>query len=426
MRDQLSRTILWALSLPIVFGQTAVDLRTQSKNVDFSGAPATKPMQTGTTIPATCATGQMFFLTSAPAGSNLYGCEATNVWTLEGGGSGGGSGATAANQLTDAVCMRTSNTVATCSFPSGGTDFGSSNYSIALSAAWTVTLGSTSGLTTFYQYWNPVSPGTVSIDTTASSFSGITCNIGCTLANAGVSGYPADVKPISRLTAGVTANQWDSFANCLPANSQGCIDDRALLSTSVVVAGANLTSTVVSHGVKTMNVDSTSALSWTGSVDFSGANVTRPAQSGTSNPSTCAAGKDMFINTSSTPQLELCTAANTWTAIGGSSGIFTVYNSPLVVCQGGTAVTQFGWGNNGSITSQCNSIGALGSTAEAGLLHSGGSGDLLFNSFTVPSKPDQLRLTSSSTAYPGSTTSNSLTWSPRASRLYRGERGESL
>ena len=44
----------------------------------------------------------------------------------------------------------------------------------------------------------------------------------------------------------------------------------------------------------------------------------------------------MFINTSSTPQLELCTAANTWTAVGGS-GIFTVYNAPLVVCQGGTA-----------------------------------------------------------------------------------------
>ena len=79
--------VLWLLTLPM-FAQTAVDLRTQSKNVDFSGAPSTKPMQTGTTLPSTCATGQMFFLTSAPAGSNLYGCESTNIWTLEGGGSG--------------------------------------------------------------------------------------------------------------------------------------------------------------------------------------------------------------------------------------------------------------------------------------------------------------------------------------------------
>ena len=406
MWNQLYRTILCALSLSVVVGQTAVDLRTQSKNVDFSGAPGTKPMQTGTTLPSTCTTGQMFFLTSAPAGSNLYGCESTNIWTLEGGGSGGG-GATAANQLSDGVCARTSNTVATCSFPSSGTDFGGNNFSTALSASWTVTIGSTSGSTTFYQYWNPASPGTISIDTTASSFSGITCSSGCVLANANALGYPADVKPISRLTAGVTANQWDSFTICIPENAQGCIDDRALLSLSVVNAGTNLSSTVASHGVKTMNVDPTSALSWTGSADFSGASVTRPAQSGASNPSTCAAGKDMFINTSSTPQLELCTAANTWTAVGGS-GVSMIYNAPLVVCQGGSAITQFGWGNSGTITSQCSTVGALGSTAQAGLLHSGASGDLLFNSFAMPSNLTRLDVVVN--GFPGSTTSNSLIW----------------
>jgi len=412
MPDQLCRTILWALSLPIMLGQTAVDLRTQSKNVDFSAAPSTKPMQTGTTIPATCATGQMFFLTTAPAGSNVYGCESTNVWTLESGGGGSGSGATAANQLTDGVCVRTSNTVATCSFPIGGTDFGSNNYSIALSNSWTVTISSASGLTTFYQYWNPASPGAVSIDTTAASFSGIACNSGCILANANSSGYPADVKPISRLTAGVTANQWDSFTSCVPANAQGCIDDRALLSLSVVEAGANLTSAVASHGIKTVNVDSTSALSWTGSADFSGASVTRPAQSGTSNPSTCTPGKDMFINTSSTPQLELCSAANTWSAVGASSGIFTVHNAPLVVCQGGSAITNAAWGNSGTIAAQCNTIGALGSTAEAGFLRSGASADVLSDSIVVPSNLTRLDVIIN--GYSGSTTSNSLTWTAQA------------
>jgi hypothetical protein len=216
------------------------------------------------------------------------------------------------------------------------------------------------------------------------------------------------VKPISRLTAGVTANQWDSFTTCVPANAQGCIDDRALLSLSVVEAGTNLTSAVASHGIKTINVDSTSALSWTGSADFSGASVTRPAQSGASNPSTCTAGKDMFINTSSTPQLELCSAANTWSAVGASSGIFTVYNAPLVVCQGGSAVTNAGWGNSGTIAAQCNTIGAMGSTADAGYLRSGASADVLSDSIVVPTNLTRLDVIIN--GFSGSTTSNSLTW----------------
>jgi hypothetical protein len=74
------------------YGQTAIDLRTQSKSVDFSAASSTRPMKTGTTLPATCVAGEMFFKTDAPAGSNLYGCVATNTWTLQAGGGGGGTG----------------------------------------------------------------------------------------------------------------------------------------------------------------------------------------------------------------------------------------------------------------------------------------------------------------------------------------------
>ena len=77
------------LFLPALFvaaglGQTSVDLRTQSKSVDFSGAASTKPMQTGSSLPATCAVGQFFFLTNAPAGSNVYACNPANTWTVEG------------------------------------------------------------------------------------------------------------------------------------------------------------------------------------------------------------------------------------------------------------------------------------------------------------------------------------------------------
>ncbi|HEY1754497.1 MAG TPA: hypothetical protein VGG72_03820 [Bryobacteraceae bacterium] len=81
-----------ALMAVAASAQTQVDLKIQSKSVDFSGANPTKPMATGTALPATCSSGQMFFITTAIAGQNLYGCTAANTWTLEAGGSGGGGG----------------------------------------------------------------------------------------------------------------------------------------------------------------------------------------------------------------------------------------------------------------------------------------------------------------------------------------------
>ena len=67
-----------------LIAQTKVDLRTQSKSVDFSAAPLTKPVRTGTSLPGTCSLGEMFYLTSATPGYNLYYCTASNVWTPAG------------------------------------------------------------------------------------------------------------------------------------------------------------------------------------------------------------------------------------------------------------------------------------------------------------------------------------------------------
>ncbi|MGA2215800.1 MAG: hypothetical protein ABSH31_21185 [Bryobacteraceae bacterium] len=80
---QYRRAILVAAWLiGVARGQTLVDLRTQSKSVDFSGAPSTQPFQSGTVLPAACLVDQAFFQTNAPAGLNLYGCTALNSWTL--------------------------------------------------------------------------------------------------------------------------------------------------------------------------------------------------------------------------------------------------------------------------------------------------------------------------------------------------------
>ncbi|HUQ90183.1 MAG TPA: hypothetical protein VM120_00800 [Bryobacteraceae bacterium] len=71
--------------------QTTVNLRTQSRNVDFGTAPFTRPMKTGTSLPPACTQGDMFFKSDALAGSNLFGCTAAGVWTQQAGGGGGGS-----------------------------------------------------------------------------------------------------------------------------------------------------------------------------------------------------------------------------------------------------------------------------------------------------------------------------------------------
>jgi hypothetical protein len=66
------------------YGQTLIDLANQAKNINFTGA-TTSPVQMGTTLPATCSQGQMFFNSAATPGQNLYACTSTNVWTLQSG-----------------------------------------------------------------------------------------------------------------------------------------------------------------------------------------------------------------------------------------------------------------------------------------------------------------------------------------------------
>src|SRR5260370_34864978 len=83
----MHRSLLVALYAATLYGQTQVDLRTQSKSVDFSGATATKPFKSGTVFPSVCAVGEMFYKADAPAGSNLYACTSLNAWTLETSGS---------------------------------------------------------------------------------------------------------------------------------------------------------------------------------------------------------------------------------------------------------------------------------------------------------------------------------------------------
>jgi len=78
--------LIWAAcwSIPLA-AQTQVDLRTQSKAVDFQAAPYTKPFKSGSALPLTCTQGEMFFLLTASPGTNIFGCP-NGGWVSEGGG----------------------------------------------------------------------------------------------------------------------------------------------------------------------------------------------------------------------------------------------------------------------------------------------------------------------------------------------------
>ena len=72
-----------ALMAGVVSGQanTTVNLGTQARNPDFSSMPVTRPVSVGSSLPATCVVGQLFFNSSASAGNNLNSCVSTNTWS---------------------------------------------------------------------------------------------------------------------------------------------------------------------------------------------------------------------------------------------------------------------------------------------------------------------------------------------------------
>lgn len=118
-----SLCLLSALAASTATAQTAIDLRTQAKSVDFSAASMTKPMKTGTVLPSTCSTGDMFFKSDAPAGSNIYGCVSANTWSQQAGGGGTGTGPgtpnvsqsfTGATAVTVSHALATTNVIVQC------------------------------------------------------------------------------------------------------------------------------------------------------------------------------------------------------------------------------------------------------------------------------------------------------------------------
>jgi hypothetical protein len=82
MIKRISLALSCSAFLTTGHAQTSIDLRTQTKSVDFGRASYTKPVKTGTTLPPTCTVAELFFLTTAAPGRNLYLCSLPNFWTV--------------------------------------------------------------------------------------------------------------------------------------------------------------------------------------------------------------------------------------------------------------------------------------------------------------------------------------------------------
>jgi hypothetical protein len=279
MRHKYLLLLLALLLAASCFGQTLVDLRTQSKSIDFSALPSTRPVQVGTALPATCQVGQLFFKSDAIAGANLYGCAATNIWSVQSAGtSGGGSGAGAsmAAQLGDLQAARTSSNVLTiganCSAAAPcNVHFGGTVFSITAGATATVS-GNSTGMLFAYVAGNGML--TVGHNLTVS------CN-GCA-AQSGVTSFPADSVPIA--TWSVTNGSLD------PTGGQ---DFRAVLGTKNLIAGPGVTASDT-NGNTVVSVD-TSLVSL---------RVAAPASS----TSACQAGSWSFDSN----YFYVCVTTNTW------------------------------------------------------------------------------------------------------------------
>jgi len=288
---------LLALAPGPLAAQTQVDLKTQTKNVDFTAAITTKPVKAGTALPATCAAGELFFKTNAAPGGNLYLCTAANTWTQ--------NGLPSASQATDflVTALGASATIqcTVCKYGIGAKTFVvSSNLSAG-------GLTGTGGSATVFFYLNPTGTPQFGYDGTTVTGATLTGLEGQTP----ITFFPGDSIPLA--TCVVAANQFTA-----------CTDFRAVYRRSVAVAGSGI---VVledpSSGLTTYAANPAvvgllgGSNTWTGNNDFSGTSHSTPAKTGTiaNRPSTCAVGELYFATDAATAgkNLHFCTAANTWT-----------------------------------------------------------------------------------------------------------------
>ncbi|MBI3209341.1 MAG: hypothetical protein HYZ37_10640 [Candidatus Solibacter usitatus] len=175
--------------------QTQISLRDQGRNVDFSGASNVKPVPVLTSIPATCAVGELIFLSNAAAGQNLYACTSANTWSAP----AGGTFDLGLNLARASATVLTLGSGCSVSAPCR-VRFGAIGYQFTAP----INISLNSGTGTAFIYLN--SQGVLSVASNPLGALSLTCPSGCQV-DTTVTGFPVDSIPL--WTWSSTANAWD-------------------------------------------------------------------------------------------------------------------------------------------------------------------------------------------------------------------------
>ena len=269
MKWHLIYSILAAASL---LAQSQISGRTQIKDIDFSGADATKPLKTGATLPGSCSAGEMFLQLTGGAGY-AYTCATNNQWSLISANSGNSSG----SLLLDGLQVRRLDST---KLEIGGTCSGTNPCNVRIgttthqfSTPATVTLEGGSGA--LYVYVSPT--GTL----TAGHVMTVSCTGAC-VSQSGVMNFPPDSLPLATWTA--DNGTWEASG----------VDFRAFLAAPYLLPGLGLTLEISGGGAAQFAVDP-ALLPVRSSV---------PATS----TSSCTAGNWALTDT----HLYFCVAGDTW------------------------------------------------------------------------------------------------------------------
>jgi hypothetical protein len=224
----------------VAVAQTRIDLSTQSKNVDFTQATATRPLKAGPSVPTSCLQGEMFFNVSAIPGQNLNICVSNNSWVQLPASSGTGVGTspspTSTSALTDLAVTQTGAQVLVigqnCSLAAPcNIRFGTRTFPIINSV--TTTLSAGAGNTGMVFIYATVQGAQAMISAGSTMPLTVSCspaspNFGCAY-TAGLTQFPPDSIPLATWTA--TAGVFDLT---------GLVDWRAFLSTKSVIGGIGI------------------------------------------------------------------------------------------------------------------------------------------------------------------------------------------
>jgi hypothetical protein len=367
-RRLLTAFFIFFITTAGVFGQSSAVVSPQvgKSSIDFSGATLVKPWPLGASLPATCSVGQAFWLSTATAGQNWYGCTAPNVWTQEGGSGGGGSnflvnGSPLISSTTLNFVNSSASNGLTLTFnnPSSGniqlglsgqlSNSGLLNPSLTINST-VCTLGSScmvaaSSLFTSYQFGNQtaITGSSNYIQTTYPSI------FTTSQTGTGTSGSPF----IDAI--GLTAQNANLFFAGPPSGGATSPAFRP-------IAGVDLPSSVVQTG------QSNSFL--TGTQSAANASHTTPAivvATSGALPGTCSTGELAFVTGSTAgQQIWECSSPNTWTQQGGGSGggivvtttCTTTGTAPAFACTASPAISSLTIPNNVSIVLVLNANSA--------------------------------------------------------------------